>query len=262
MKSILIPTVLLIGLLPALANAQKDDGLDGDYGIFANQQEYYQFMGDVKRSVATNPEMKALIPFINDVALGRPIGWTSQKYGGNENNLGMLANKNVRADLEMDDDQYKELQKLNDDVRRRAADQLRNIDFSDTKNLIERISKIRTHSQEAMGAVLLPHQTKRLDQIRRQSQLRYRSLAELLTSDPLREELKITDRQSDDLLAAEKEIEADLARKIAKLRAEAREKLIKQLKRNQQKQVNELLGDLFNFGNTSKAKRSQEKRRK
>ena len=94
----------LVLVLPTFANGQKSG--DGDYGIFQNEGEYHQFMGDLKRSVRQNPEMKGMIPFINDVVLGRDFGWTNQKYGGESNSLGMLSNAKIRADLEMDDDQY------------------------------------------------------------------------------------------------------------------------------------------------------------
>ena len=54
-----------------------------------------------------------------------------------------------------------------------------------------------------------------------QSQLRRRNLVDLLTSNPYRDELDITDRQAEDLRDAQKEIEADLAKEIAKLRRES-----------------------------------------
>ena len=87
-----------------------------------------------------------------------------------------------------------------------------------------------------------------------QSQLRRRSLVEILTSDPLKSDLEITDNQSDELRLAEKEIEEDLQKQIAKLREKARERLLSTLKPAQKKKVEELIGDTFESSQSSLAR--------
>ncbi len=256
--SLVMATWLAFLCTPGPAFGQKDEGGE-NYGIFQSRQEYSEFMGSVKRSAAENPEMEGMIGMINDVVLGKPIGATAQQYGSSGGTLDLLADSKVRAELEMVDDQYKELQSLNAEIRQRAAEQLREIDFRDSRNLVEQIRNIRSQAEKELNSVLLPHQTQRLQQIRSQSRLRSRSLAQILTSDPVRSELGITDRQSTELLQAEREIEAELARKIAGLRAESRDELIKRLNRAQQRQVQEIFGDAFEFNDKSAIDKSRRK---
>ncbi len=258
MKTILIIGTWLALCTPGLALAQKDEGGES-YGIFQSRQEYSEFMGSVKRSAAENPEMEGMIGMINDVVLGKPIGSTAQQYGSSGGTLDLLADSKVRAELEMVDDQYQELQSLNSEIQKRAAGQLREIDFKDSQNLVEKIRNIRSQAEKELNSVLLPHQTHRLRQIQSQSRLRYNSLAQILTSEPVRSELEITDRQLTELLQAEQEIEAELARKIAELRAESRDKLIKRLNRTQQKQVQEIFGDAFEFSDKSAKDKTRRK---
>lgn len=259
MRTSLLVLMLLGVCGPAGALAQKDQG-DGEYGIFQTQEEYHRFMGSVKRSAAGNPQMEGMVELINDVVLGRPIGSTNKKFGGNGSTLGLLSDPKVRAELEMVDGQYEELQKLNAEIQRRAAEQLRGIDFENSKNLMQQIQRIREQADNELSSVLLPHQTKRLRQIQSQSQLRRRSLAELLTSPPLRFELQISDRQKEELLQAEQELEAELAAKIAELRSEARDKLIQRLNRTQQRQVDEIFGEAFEFLDRNNKRAAQRKK--
>lgn len=256
MKSYHLFMAFLIAGLAVPAFAQKDDD-NGRVGIFQSRAEYEQFIGGAKRTAYGpngSPELRAMIPMLNDIALNQPIGATANKYNADASTLGLLADKNIRADLEMVDDQYEELKRLNSEIQNRMADQIRGLDFGDTENLASRIRAMSQQSQNDLNSVLLPHQVTRLRQIRMQSQLRRRSLVDILTSDPLKSELVITDRQSDELRQEEKEIEEDLAREIAKLREKARDRLLSKLKPNQKAQVKEMLGDAFDFSKSSYAK--------
>ena len=109
--------------------------------MFQSQDEYHQFMGDAKRSVAENPEMKGMIGMLNDIALGRQFGATAKRFGGEASTLGMLSDPKVRGDLEMIDDQYKQLQQMNSQIQQRVADQVRSLDFSNSKDLVVQIRK-------------------------------------------------------------------------------------------------------------------------
>ena len=113
-----------------------------------------------------------------------------------------------------------------------------------------------------LQATLLPHQMDRLRQIAAQSQLRRRNLVEILTSEPMKSRLEITDNQADELKDAEQEIREDLEKQIAKLREQARERLLSKLKPGQQKQVEEIFGEAFEFQQAEYTKRSSKKSRK
>ncbi len=244
--------ILILVLSPSVVFGQKNaaDAAPQSYGIFQTQGEYFQFMGTLKREGAGNPELMAMVPMINDVVLERPFGSTGNKYNAASSTLDLLADPSVRKDLEMVDSQYEELQKANESIQRQAVDQLRSLELSNLKNVTDRILAIRDQSENKLQETLLPHQMDRLRQILAQSQLRRRSLVDILTSEPLKSRLEITDTQSKELKEEEKEIEEDLQKQIAQLRAEARKRLLSKLKSRQQEQVEQLFGDTFDFSQT------------
>ncbi len=239
----------LVFFAPAIVFGQKGErvGEAQSYGIFQTQEEYYQFMGTVKQEGNNDPELMAMVPMINDIVLERPIGSTSQQYKTEGSTLDLLANPEVRKDLEMVETQFEELRNSNDEIQKRAADQIRSLDFSDANNLIDRIREIRNQSEQELQATLLPHQMERLRQIAAQSQLRRRSLVEILTSEPIKTRLDITDNQSDELKDAEREIREDLEQQILKLREQAQKRLLAKLKPEQREKAEQIFGEAFEF---------------
>ncbi|QEG24981.1 hypothetical protein MFFC18_49040 [Mariniblastus fucicola] len=146
----------------SICTAQKDEG---PVGIFNSQSEYREFMGAVKQAAyrdGGSSELQALVPMLNDIALNKPVGWTASEYEADGSTLGMLADADVRSDLEMLDDQYEQLQDLNAEIQKRAAEQIRGLDFSDRENLISQIQSIRESATNDLNDVLLPHQVERL----------------------------------------------------------------------------------------------------
>lgn len=233
--------------------AQKGSA-DEPVGIFETRSQYDSFMSGVKQAAygeGGSPELQAMVPLLNDIALNQPVGWTASEYGINggvaDSNLGLLSDADIREDLEMMDDQYERLQQLNADVQKRASERIRELDFSDRENVLAKLRDIREQAANDLGAVLLPHQIERLNQIRMQSQLQRRSLVEILTSKPVKQQLEITDGQSSELKQTEKEIKAELEREIAKLRTKAREKILSKLNPTQKEAVKNMLGNDFEF---------------
>ena len=252
-----LAAILPVVFSVSFAHGQKEDG---PVGIFSSQTEYYDFMGGVKQAAygpGGTPELQAMVPMLNDIALNKPVGWTASEYGVEGSTLGLLSNAEIRSELEMLDDQYQELQDLNAEIQKRAAEQIRSLDFSDREKLISDIQAIRKSAVDDLNGVLLPHQLERLGQIRMQSTLRRRSLVDVLTSDPLKSKLEISDQQSSDLKTKEKEIEKELQREIAKLRKQAREKLLSTLRPTQKAEVEKMFGDAFEFKAEPKNKRQR-----
>lgn len=248
MKSrILFVTFATVSIASTTFAQKPDSNSSQTYGVFQTQEEYHHFMGSAKQAAASNPEMQAMIPMLNDIALNQPIGSTNQQYGGAAGTLDLLADPEIRQDIEMVDDQYEELQTLNADIQKRMGEQLRSLDFSDSENIANKIRGIRDTAEQELNGVLLPHQVKRLQQLATQTQLRRRSFIDLLTSDPLKSRLEISDTQSEDLKKTAAEIEADLAREIARLQSDARKKLLSRLTQKQQTQVEEVFGESFEF---------------
>ncbi len=261
MKNIFVLLVMLL-VLPTTLCAQKNGGQQESYGIFQTQQEYHQFMGGLKR--IDDPQIRAMIPAINDAVLGRPIGWTNERYGlkSGNNMMDMLSNPKIRAELDMVDDQYQKMQNKYSDLRKQMAKQIRDIDFSNSKNALESLRKITGDAQREVHGVLLPHQKKRLAQLRVQHLLNRKSLAAILTTDPVASKLEVTEDQKAELLKSEQEIEKELEREIAELRKKAREKLLRKLRSSQRKQFEEMVGDQFDFGEPKKKTRQDKTKRK
>lgn len=253
-KSIVI---LFFALTPFTVDAQKSDaGRETEsFGIFRTQDDYFQFMGSVKREGRNNPELMQMVPMINDIVLGQPIGSTSKQYQATGSTLGLLADPNVRKDLEMLDEQYESLQKSNAEIQERVAKELRDLDFSDMKSVTAKIMQIRDHSEQELQGTLLPHQIDRLRQIAAQNHLRRRSLIEIITSEPMKSQLEISDAQSTELRDAEKQMERDLEKQIAELRENARKKILSKLKQGQRERVEEIFGDAFEFQSGDEEKR-------
>ncbi len=256
MKKRKLLVVLLIAFSSSSALAQTANG------IFDSSEEYGQFMGAAKRASVDNPELQVLIPLINDIAQGRPIGSTAQQYGVAGSELGLLSDPRIRADIEMVDDQYHQLRDRQSEIQKRLAGQLRAIDFSDSENVAGEIAKIRADAEKEMNDVLLPHQVKRLRQIRMQSLLRRRSLVDVLTSNPIKADLEITDSQSEELREYEQEVQRDLRREIAKLQEKSRDRLLARLKPSQKAQARELIGDAYVFTEPAAGKSTAEKARR
>lgn len=243
-------TVLFVAVFTLPASAQKDFN-DGPIGIFQNRGEYDDFMRGVKTAAygeGGSRELQAMIPMLNDMVLGQEFGTTSAKYGsGNNSEFELLSDPKVRENIDMVDEQYDELQKLNAEIQKRAAERLRQLDFSDREGLLERLKEIREDANKELETLFIPEQLERLQQLRNQSRLRRRSLVDLLTSNPLKDQLDISDRQADDLREVEEEIERELQEEIKKLREKARKRILDNLNQEQQDEVERLFGDPFEF---------------
>ena len=243
----------LIGLsFVGVAQGQKGEAnADGSVGIFGSGEEYSTFMSSAKQA-AYGPdgtaEMQAMIPMLNDVALGRPMGWTANRYQTEGSSFGLLSDTKVRDELEMVDDQYKQLQELNAAIQKNAAEQIRNLNFGDG-SWLDQVRSIREQTKTDLNGLLLPHQQERLRQIQMRSLLRRRSLVEIITSDPVKTNLEITDDQSTELKEAEKEIEKQLEKDIARLRERARDRLLSKLNGKQKSDVETMFGEAFEFQN-------------
>ncbi len=248
MKSSFSVLVILVCCNSPLASwGQEKD----DLGIFQSRDEYHQFFGGLKS--LRDPEINAMLPMIHDFALGRPVGTTPAGKGSN-GMMDLLGDPKVRKELEMVDFQYENLKKSNSEIRSRMAKQLKSIDFSNPGSIADQVRRIRDQAEKNLQEVLLPHQLTRLKQLGAQSQLKRRGLVDLLTSDPLKSELEITDRQGGELRQAEKEIQEELAREIARLRERAKEKILSKLRPNQREKVEDLLGESFEFSQQGKKK--------
>ncbi len=251
----LFNTVMFCLLIPATAGLAQKGGSQEPTGIFQTGQEYDQFMSAAKQ-VAYGPdgnaELQAMIPMLNDIVLNRPIGSTSKQYGIQASTMGMLADEKVREDLAMSSEQFDSIKQANQEIQKRMAEQIRGLNFENADDVVGQIRDIRKSASDEINSALLPQQMERLQQIHLQNQIRRRSLVEILTSDPVKTSLEITDEKAEVLREEEVRIREDLAKEIAKLREEAKERLLSKLSFRQREQAEELIGDAFDFGSDQK----------
>ncbi|MEC9094323.1 MAG: hypothetical protein VX438_16555, partial [Planctomycetota bacterium] len=228
MKNLVLLVVCCQFLFVNVAVGQKNEEAGGNsrLGIFNSKREYAEFMGSAKRiAYGPNgtPELKEMVSMINDVVLNRPIGSTAGQHKSQASSIGMLADKNIRSELEMVDSQYQELQQMNNKIRQRMVKEIRELDFSKTETATTQLRGIRDRARKELDSVLLPHQLKRLQQLHLQSQMKRRSLVDVITSDPLKAEIDLDEKQATLLRKEEEKIEKELQVEIEKLRAKARE---------------------------------------
>ncbi len=162
----------------------------------------------------------------------------------------LLSNSQVQKDLELDQDQITELRKIQDDYQKQIRNEIKqarkNKSFNSKKwkEISQRIFKER---KSAMGAVLLPHQSKRLKQIAAQMELKNRGDLNALIGSNLASELGIDDEQKERLKKRAAEIKKEFDEEVARLKKEAQQKLFRELRPDQRKKLDELTREKFEY---------------
>jgi len=187
-------------------------------------------------------------------AFGGPGGFLGGFGGGGLADI--LRREDARKELELLDDQIAQLQKL-DELRREKMREL----FSGLQDVpqAERGAKMRELFQKSqqdlqksqqdleaeIGKILLPHQMKRAKQLA--MQLRLRGGTRSMLADPVAQDLALTDEQKEKLLAKSVQLEEELRKKYAELRAQAQDELLELLTPAQQAKWKEMVGEPFEF---------------
>jgi hypothetical protein len=125
---------------------------------------------------------------------------------------------------------------------------------TDREALNERLEKLRTHQAEreraiedALNELFPPEKSRRLKQIALQVQIQEVGLDMVLVYGAIGESLKLTDAQRDELAAKAEEYEVEKQAKIRKIVEDYDNKLLKQLSPKQRKQVDEQIGEHFEY---------------
>ncbi len=162
----------------------------------------------------------------------------------------LLTNAQVQKDLELDQDQITELRKIQDNYQKQIRDEIKKAQKNKSYNskkwneISQRLTKER---KSAIGAVLLPHQSKRLKQIAAQMELKNRGDLNALIGSNLASELGIDDEQKERLKKRAAEVKKELEEKVAKLKKEAQQKLFRELRPDQRKKLDELTREKFEY---------------
>ncbi len=179
-------------------------------------------------------------------------------FGGGGGVTQLLQDENVRTELDLVDEQTSKLTEIAGKLREDVQGVFQGVDFGSLRDLSdqerdarnaeigEKVAKINAEGQKEIDAVLLPHQRERLKQLQVQSQMRF-GADRALASNPLAEDLGITEDQKQQLADKQREIQTALQEKIAKLQVEARDELFTVLSTEQQAKLKAMIGKPFTF---------------
>lgn len=173
-------------------------------------------------------------------------------FGGGGGAIGLLENEDVRKELEIVDEQVDKLTELRDKLREEMRSQFqgfrdlsedeRRSRFEEMRGKMEERAK---EMQKEVDEILLPQQRERLAQISLQQRLQRAGTVDGLTSGELADELGITEEQKKAMQEAAQAAEKELQEKIAKARAEARDKILETLTTEQKEKIKKMLGSEF-----------------
>lgn len=176
-------------------------------------------------------------------------GPSSWGFGGP---VDLLARGDVRRELELVEDQIKQLDKLREQSRHRMREIFTDLrdkggsrhDFGERMRAA--VGQFHSEVEQAIEQILLPHQLTRLKQLELQRRLRG-GLLEAFTNKQLLDQLGLTPEEQRQLEEHRREVEHELQQQFAKLRDQAREKLLGFLSPEQQSRFQVLLGAPFEF---------------
>lgn len=189
-------------------------------------------------------------PMVIQMSPGVGMGFGG--FGPGSDQLSMLGNEQIRNELQLADDQWKEVQQIQSDFRSRMRDTMNGLmegGFRPERagELKEKIEAVRTEMTGRLNQVLLPHQLTRLEQLGRHVQMKSSELGDSMFAGSLADSLNLTEEQKTRLRERAEELRAEMQAEMRKMQAEAREKLLEELTPEQREKLKELLGDEFDY---------------
>lgn len=188
---------------------------------------------------------------------GGPGGFGGGFGGGGGSLTELLRRDDVRAELDIVDDQVQDLEALGEKLRGRMQEEFARLREAGNNGnnedrfagIREAMQKMNEETEKEVGKILLPHQVKRLKQLQVQMRMQGRTQSVLLEGE-IADELKVTDDQKEKIRAKADQVEQEMRQKLAELRKEAQDKLLAELSASQRAQFNEMVGDPFEFQRT------------
>lgn len=185
------------------------------------------------------------------------VSVASAQRGGRPTDL--LSRADVRKELEILDDQVEKLEALSAKRRERFREMYAELgDLSReerNQKLRERFTEFNEQTKKDLGGILLPHQSKRLDQIVVQYQLRS-GLSRTLGNSAVSEALGISDEQKEQIQTRATQLGQEFQKKINEFRNELREQLLQELTPKQRAMWKDLVGEPFEFQQASSRNRN------
>jgi Spy/CpxP family protein refolding chaperone len=202
------------------------------------------------------PDGAAIVPQIVEIAespgstrvltFARPVGGDDWQH--------MLAAEQVQKELELVEEQRTKLRQLAEEHQaqtQRVFSELRRPRDGDNPprpdDIGKRLREIETAQRQKVEEILLPHQRKRIQEIALRTRLKQRGTVGTLGDKELAKQLEITDEQQERLRKRAQDVQAELEKKIARLREEARDEIFEELTTSQRQKLKEMLGAEFDY---------------
>lgn len=203
--------------------------------------------------VATLSTVVVSCPALAQPGGGRGFGGRGGGGGGGGGITDLLRSEQVRAELEIVDDQLEDIQSIEREIRdemRSMFQGMRDMSPEERRERMEsmrgEMEEIRASINEQVKDVLLPHQFERLEQIQVQQQVARQGMGGAL-SGALAEKLGITEEQQEQMAAKARELQAEIQEKTAQLRQEAQDELLGMLTSEQRAKIEEMMGTKFDL---------------
>lgn len=171
---------------------------------------------------------------------------------GNAPMESLLMDQQIQGELELVDDQMEKIRQIQKEMQEEISKEVKGMSFNNggfdperLQSMQSMMRSIRSEGESRINDVLLPHQTQRLEQLRRHLRMKSQGNGDSLVNGELAEALDISEAQAERIKEKAAELEKELAAEIKKLQAEAKEELFKELTPAQQDKLKELLGDNF-----------------
>lgn len=181
-------------------------------------------------------------------------GGMMRMWGGGNNQLGLLTDSKVQQELELVDDQIKELEEIQQEAMTMVRDMFSEMQDIPREERGEFMRGLRDKMQEKLkpiesrvNEVLLPHQRDRLKQLGFQSSGRGQGAGGALMNEDVLDELDVTDKQKEDLEEAIEKAKEELEKKYKELVKDAENDILKVLDSDQRKKYREMVGEPFQF---------------
>jgi hypothetical protein len=192
------------------------------------------------------------VQFFSTSGMEGPMAFSVGGMGPMSDAFSLANNPDVQKEIELLDDQLKQLNSINADFSKRIQEEMGNLVNGDIspdrgREIGELIKKLNQEKQTKMEGVLLPHQFARLRQIAFQQQMKFQGDANAIMSDKVAQELGLTEEQKKKLAARAEELKKELEEKIAKLKQETRESLLGELTGEQREKLKEMMGGAFDL---------------
>ena len=164
--------------------------------------------------------------------------------------MGMLRMPQFEKELELVEDQVQRIRELQQEMQKKTGEIFRSSaqlgSGGDMGQIMREAQKvIREQTEQKLAQILLPHQMKRMKQLKVQLLLRNQG-ARALTGDEMAAALNITDEQKAELAEKQREAQEALQKKIQKLREQMQRDVMEDVLTPQQlKKLEQLSGDKY-----------------